>query len=656
MTTTTTSKPLGFKGLTVVSFESRQAAAMIKMIENEGGKAVSAPTLQEIPLEKNPEAFAFAEKLFRGEIDAIIFLTGVGTRYLIQVLETKYSKDQVFAAWSKTMVVARGPKPVKVLKEFKIPITLLVPEPNTWREILGELDHNERSFSLQGKTVAVQEYGVPNTELIEGLKKRGTNVVRVPVYRWALPDNLEPLNAAIDLIIAGKIDVALFTNAAQVENLFRIAAERGLESKLRNAFRKVMISSVGPTCSEAITDKGLAVDFEPQHATMGALVKETAEGAAMSLRAKKADVRSSGFSRFQKPATEVAATNVLNNSLFLRACRREKVERTPIWLMRQAGRYMNEYRDIRNRVSFLELCKNPELVTEVTVTAQEKINADAAIIFADILLVVEPLGLELEYDRGEGPVITGSVKNKTDVEKLKEIEPLESLSYVFDAIKMTRRALKGDIPLIGFSGAPFTLASYMIEGGTSRNFEQTKAFMYSDPGAWKALLEKISRGLVKYISGQIEAGAQAIQIFDSWVGALGPKDYSDFVLPHTHALIDGIKKAHSETPVIHFGTGNPELLPLMRKAGGDVIGVDFRIELDEAWKRIGHDAGIMGNLDPLVLYSDKKVIKERAERILKYAAGRTGHIFNLGHGILPRTPVENVQYLVEIVRELSSRA
>ncbi|MBI4970736.1 MAG: uroporphyrinogen decarboxylase [Candidatus Omnitrophica bacterium] len=637
----TITKSSGFKDLTVVSFESRQAEAMAKMIENEGARAISAPTMQEIPLEKNPEVFRFADRLLAGEVDVVIFMTGVGARYLMQVLETRFSQKEIVTALAKTMVVARGPKSVKVLKEFKIPVTILVPEPNTWREILEELDQNERSVSLKGKTVAVQEYGTPNQELLEGLKSRGAKVIRVPVYRWALPDDLAPLQSAIQAIIDGKVQVALFTNAMQVEHLLQVAAERGLESKLRSVMKNIFIASIGPTCSEAIIEKGFQVNLEPQHSTMGALIKETAEG--ISKRKKN--------SEFRIPNVEKhGSTFDIRHSTFMKACRREPVERTPIWLMRQAGRYMKEYRDVRNKVSFLDLCKNPELVAEVTVTAQEKIAADAAILFADILLIVEPLGLELGYDSGEGPVISG-VKTVSDLKQLREIEPFESLSYVFDAVRWARQALKPDIPLIGFSGAPFTLASYIIEGGTSRNFEKTKALMYSDPETWRILLEKISRGLVKYINGQIEAGAQAIQIFDSWVGALGPDNYRDFVAAHSRSLIEGIKKAHPETPVIHFGTGNPELLEPMTKAGGDVIGVDFRVELDAAWKRIGYDRGIMGNLDPLVLYADRAAIKKYAEKILRQAAGRPGHIFNLGHGILPKTPVENVQYLVEIVHD-----
>jgi uroporphyrinogen decarboxylase len=341
-----------------------------------------------------------------------------------------------------------------------------------------------------------------------------------------------------------------------------------------------------------------------------------------------------------------------DQSRFMKACRLEPVDATPIWLMRQAGRYMREYRELRARVPFLELCKNPQLVSEVTVTAAERLGVDAAIIFADLLLIVEPLGYQLEYDRGEGPVIKPRLAQPDDVGRLREVEPEESLGYVFDAIRQTRADLNPRTPLIGFAGAPFTLASYLIEGGGAKNYRHTKTLMYRDPGAWCALMEHLARSLAKFVNGQIAAGAQAVQIFDSWVGCLGPADYAEFVLPYTRLMMQQITPG---TPIIHFGTGNAMLLELMRDAGGQIIGVDSRVELDEAWARLGPKVGIQGNLDPVVLYADPAYIRGRAERILRQAGGRPGHIFNLGHGILPDTPVENVIALVEMVHEMSGR-
>ena len=342
---------------------------------------------------------------------------------------------------------------------------------------------------------------------------------------------------------------------------------------------------------------------------------------------------------------------LLRDSPFMRACRREPVPYTPVWLMRQAGRYMREYREVRARMSFLQLCKTPELAAEVTVTAAERLNVDAAIIFADILLIIEPMGLQLEFAKGEGPAIHNPVRTAGDVERLREVESVEALAYVMEAIRLTRRALRPDLPLIGFSGAPFTLASYIIEGGGSRNYVHTKRLMYTDAGAWHALMSLIARALSRYLNAQVAAGAQAVQLFDSWVGCLSPQDYREYVLPHTRSVIENVTPG---TPVIHFGTGTAALLELMREAGGDVIGCDWRVDLGDAWARLG-DVAVMGNLDPVTLFADEDTVRAHARRILERAAGRPGHIFNLGHGILPETPVENVIALVEAVHELSRR-
>ncbi|HKV36184.1 MAG TPA: uroporphyrinogen decarboxylase [Pyrinomonadaceae bacterium] len=333
----------------------------------------------------------------------------------------------------------------------------------------------------------------------------------------------------------------------------------------------------------------------------------------------------------------------------MRACRREPVPYTPIWLMRQAGRYMAEYRAVRAKTTFLELCKTPSLAAEVTVTAAERLGVDAAIIFADILLILEPMGVELEFAQGEGPVIHNPVRHGRDVDRLRQLEDVSALEFVNEAIRQTRRALKPNIPLIGFSGAPFTLASYLTEGGGSKNYVHTKQLMYNDSGAWHAMMSTIAASLVKYLNAQIDAGAQAVQLFDSWVGCLSPDDYREFALPHTRAVIQNIKPG---VPVIHFGTGTATLLELMREAGGDVIGLDWRVRLDEGWRRVGHDVAVMGNLDPVALFAERDVLLGQAKRVLDQAGGRPGHIFNLGHGILPETPVENVIALVEFVHEL----
>jgi uroporphyrinogen decarboxylase len=331
---------------------------------------------------------------------------------------------------------------------------------------------------------------------------------------------------------------------------------------------------------------------------------------------------------------------------FLKACRGEPAETTPVWLMRQAGRYMAEYREVRERTPFMDLCRDSDLAAEVTVTAVERIGADAAIIFSDILLILVPMGMDLTYGKGEGPVLGNPVRAASDVDRLEEAPP-ETLSFVYDAIRKTRASLRPEIPLIGFCGAPFTLASYMIEGGGSRNYAETKKLMYGDPGAWHALMSVIARSLVGYVRSQVDAGAQAIQIFDSWVGCLSPADYREYVFPHIRFLLDAIS---GTVPIIHFGTGTATLLDQQKKAGGDVIGLDWRVNLGESWDALGRVA-VQGNLDPCVLLADRETIRRRAEDILRQAGGRAGHIFNLGHGVLPMTPVDNVKYLVDLVHE-----
>jgi uroporphyrinogen decarboxylase len=343
-------------------------------------------------------------------------------------------------------------------------------------------------------------------------------------------------------------------------------------------------------------------------------------------------------------------TNELRNDTFLRALRREPTEHTPVWLMRQAGRYMAEYRAVRAKASMLELCKSPELVAEVTTFARRRIGADAAILFADLLLVVEPLGPTLTFSAGEGPVIDPPVRNAKDVDALHEVDP-DALQYVYDAVKATRAALEPEIPLIGFAGAPFTVASYLIEGQGSRNYEHTKALMYGNEGAWHALMEKLVRAQIGYLNRQVEAGCQALQLFDSWVGALSPADYRRYVAPHVAHMIAGLVPG---VPVIHFGTGTGALLADMKIAGGDVIGLDWRVELGPTWDALGKDVAVMGNLDPLTLLGPAEVMERETRRILAEAHGRAGHVFNLGHGILPQTPVDNVVRLIELVHEVTT--
>lgn len=315
--------------------------------------------------------------------------------------------------------------------------------------------------------------------------------------------------------------------------------------------------------------------------------------------------------------------------------------------MRQAGRYMAEYRALRERHSILELCRTPELAAEVTLQPIRRLGVDAAIVFADILLPFEPLGLGLSFARGEGPQIANPIREPAHVRRLPAVSPDVDLAYVMDAIRAVRRELPEHIPLIGFAGAPFTLASYAIEGGSTRDFARTKQFMYREPAAWHSLLETLADLIGRYLASQARAGANAVQLFDSWVGCLSPADYREFVQPHSRRAIQVATAA--AVPVIHFGTGTAPFLEDLAAAGGDVISVDWRVELDRAWERIGPTRAIQGNLDPVALLAPGPGLDKRVREVLTRAAGRPGHIFNLGHGILPSTPVEAVQRVVELV-------
>ena len=339
------------------------------------------------------------------------------------------------------------------------------------------------------------------------------------------------------------------------------------------------------------------------------------------------------------------------NSLFIRAAKAQPTERTPIWLMRQAGRYMAEYRAVRKQYSLIEICKKPEVAAHVTIEAAEILKVDAAIIFADLLLPLEVMGLPFHFAAGEGPKIEKPVRTAEDIAALRT-DRAADLGYVAEAVKLVCKHFGDKLPVIGFCGAPFTLASYMIEGGGSRNYIFTKKMMYSAPAAWNELMKKLVEVTSEYSAEQVRAGADTIQIFDSWVGCLSVEDYRRYVLPHVTDLVRRLQK--TGVPVIYFGTDSSTLLPSMQESGAEVIGLDWRIPLDTGWKSLGLKGAVQGNLDPVLLFAEWKEIESRAENILRQAAGRPGHIFNLGHGILPETPVENVKALCAYVREHSA--
>jgi len=634
-----------FAGLQVAAFESRRATEMAGLIERFGGVPRVSPSMREVAITENREAIDFAHHVITGGIDVIIFMTGVGIRHLLAEVERHIDRQRLLEAISDVITIARGPKPVAVLKELGLAPTHRAPEPNTWREVLATVD---AKLNIAQQDVGLIEYGQPNSSLVAGLEARGARVSCVKVYRWDLPLDLSPLEDNVRRLAAGEIDVAMFTSSHQVVNMLRMAEQLQLSGALRRGLAGALVASIGPTTSETLRELEIRVDVEPEHSKMGHLVMAAAEVAGQLGPRRRLNVKPAAL-----PAAHTAPLKgPWDDGPFMRACRRQPCDRTPIWLMRQAGRYMREYRDVREKVGFLELCKNPALCAEVMITAVRRLGVDAAIIFSDLLPILEPMGMQLEFTAGDGPTIHNPVRTARDVNSLRELDSMEPLSFVVDTVRQTRAGLPPHIPVIGFAGAPFTLASYLIEGGSSRNYLHTKSLMYGDEGAWDAIMSRLTRAVALYLNAQIAAGAQAVQLFDSWVGCLGPADYRRYVWPYMQAIFAALPPG---VPAINFATGNPALLPHLASAGGDVIGIDWRIELDDAWRAVGEHKAVQGNLDPMVLLTDHATIRRRAQEILNRAGGRAGHIFNLGHGILPQTPVENVIALVDAVHESSAK-
>lgn len=634
-----------FDGLVVAAMESRRANELANLIRKAGGTPHVSPSMRETPVDDNRAAIEFAHRLLAGEVDAMILLTGVGTQHFVEQVERHVGRERLLAAMSDIPTLARGPKPVAALSKLGLKPTMRAPEPNTWREVLATLD---RELPVANLTVGLQEYGVTNPSLVAGLEARGARVDRLRVYQWDLPEDTAPLEENLRRLAEGSVDVLMFTSAQQVDHLLTMAERLELADAVRDAMRSAVIASIGPTTSERLRSRDLPVDVEASPPKMGQFVQQTAKQAAGLLRRKQ--------TLAARPSREAMPTATNNaawaESPFLKACRGEPTDYTPVWLMRQAGRYMPEYREVRAKTSFLDLCKNPKLCSEVMCTAVDFLGVDAAIIFSDLLPILEPMGMELEFAPGDGPVIHNPVREAADVDRLLDLESVDALSFVVDTVRHTRADLPEHLPVIGFAGAPFTLASYAIEGGSSRNYLHTKTLMYRDEGAWRTLMQRFARAVTLYLNAQIAAGAQAVQIFDSWVGCLGPEDYRRFVLPYVQELIAGITPG---APVIHFGAGNPKLLPLLAEAGGDVLGIDWRVSLADAWRDVGHDRAVQGNLDPISLLAPLEEIRRRATHVLDQAEGRPGHIFNLGHGIVPQTPPDHARALVDMVHEISDR-
>ena len=641
-----------FNRLKVTSFESRRSKEIEKLIFYHGGIPRVAPSMKESPVE-SISISNFAKNLCKNNVDVIVLFTGVGTRMLSNRIAKEYGLEEYTTALKRTKIIARGPKPVAALREINLKPDITVPEPNTWKDVLTAID---QKLDVNNKTVYVQEYGVANKQFLKCLEDRGANVKTITVYKWALPDDLKPLKDAIKSISDGGEDLVLFTSSQQVVNLFHVASEQGLKNSLYNAFSNILVGSIGPTTTETLENYGISADYEPDSPKMGNFVRELARiSNKLLLKKRKAldlGIKTVSWKRIDMSWGDDVCLhndNMKRESIFLKACNLDETDYTPIWIMRQAGRFLREYREIRSKVSFLDMCKTPDLAAEVTLMPVERLDVDAAIIFSDILLILEPLGFNLQYSKNDGPQINKVLRSSTTIDSLPEFNP-ESLGFVYDAIKLTRRSLNPEKAVIGFAGAPFTVASYAIEGGGSRNYTQTKTLMFKDTGLWNSLMIKLTNATAVYLNEQIKAGADAVQLFDSWVGCLSPNDYRKFVLPHVKRLIGMI---HDDTPVILFGTGISSLLQEISNTGCKVVGIDWKIDIEEAWKRVGYDKAIQGNLDPVVMLSTQSHVKNEAERILDEVNGRPGHIFNLGHGILPNTPVDNVLSLVDAVHEYS---
>ncbi len=606
--------------------------------------------MREVPIEPNRPAIDFAYRVITGEINIVVLMTGVGFRYLLRAIDRHVDQQRFLDALSDVTTICRGPKPAAVMREFGLTPTHRVPEPNTWRELLQTIDAH---VPVANAVVGLQEYGVTNSSLIAGLEARGATVENVKVYGWDFPEDTGPLEENVRAIAQGERDVLLLTSAHQVVNMLRMAEQLNLVGQVRRGLHRLVIASIGPTTTQMLEECDFSVDVEPSHPKMGHLVIEAAKSCGALVKTKQAAqadfVTSTGQPAF---VAHPHSDHPSMDSLFMRACRCEPTERTPIWLMRQAGRYMGEYREVRAKHTFLELCKLPKLCSEVMVTAVERLGVDAAIIFSDLLPILEPLGFDLEFVKGDGPVIHNPIRHADDLSRVRPLTDPGRLDFVYETVQQTRSEIAKDIPVIGFSGSPFTLASYAIEGGGSRQYVHTKKMMLGDPDAWSRLMELLSGAIVSYLNEQIAAGAQCVQLFDSWVGALGPDDYRKSVLPWMKQIIAQITPG---VPVINFGTGNPELLPLMRIDQRTVVGIDWRIPIGEGWRRAGHDGAVQGNLDPAVLLTDPETISDRAETLLEAVDDRPGHIFNLGHGVFKETPVDNAIALVQCVKELSQR-
>lgn len=586
----------------------------------------------------------FANRLLTGEIDFVVFLTGAGFRYLVEQASRQVDRNRFLSTLSDIVTIAGSANAVAAMRELEIKPEISIERPVSWRDILIAIDRQIRITNFQ---VGLEESDAVQG-LSSGLEARGGRVIRFPVHPQIPPTYPKQVIQFFERIEAQDVQVMLFTSPADVARFCYLAKNFGRAKSVAHCLDYQIIVALGqPTC-ELLKDHQIPVDYTVPSKSLELSITEIAAQMAELKRQKQIIM-----THLSGPGTSISDTNApWYDNPFMKACRGEPTDVTPIWMMRQAGRYMAEYREIRDKVGFLELCSNPQLCSEVMCTAVNRLGVDAAIIFSDLLPILVPMGMQLEFTKGDGPVIHNPIQSAGDVDRVRRLEDTGELSFVMETVTQTRNDLPEDIPLIGFAGSPFTLASYMIEGGSSRNYARTKQLMFTESSAWKELMLTLSHSIAIYLKGQIAAGAQCVQLFDSWAGVLAYEDYKQFAYPYVKQIIDSLP---GHVPVINFATGNPSLLPLLADSRAAVIGIDWRIRLDEAWETIGFERSVQGNLDPTVLLTNPQEIKRQAKFILDLAGGRPGHIFNLGHGILPQTPVENAIALVDIVHELSQR-
>ncbi len=608
----------------------------------------------------------FTGHLLTGMVDAVVFRTGAGVTHFLETVSRQQDARRVTDLLQDSQVIAASrPAAIALAASSINPIAAYATDvedsvayshrsAGSWRNVLVAIDQHFHPQQPTGNPMLNMTFGLEQCEdwfsLSSGLEARGASVLPIPVFATSLPKSNTAALRFFAALETQNNQVLLFNSPAEASS-FAFLAKRFSQARLTNhLLDDHIVIAVGNDTHEILTDRCLPVDLTLANSSplSSELVEEMA-AAIPQLQSRKQN----SYINMSGPSSSSNDSNApWYNSPFMKACRGEPTDVTPIWMMRQAGRYMSEYREVRANVSFLDLCANPQLCSEVMCTAVEKLGVDAAIIFSDLLPILVPMGCDLEFVKGDGPVIHNPVRTTKDIDRIKPLDSNAELEFVMETVRQTRQDLPADMPLIGFAGAPFTLASYMIEGGSSRNYAATKQIMFSDPAAWDQLMQHLVTSISIYLKGQIEAGAQCVQLFDSWAGCLSFEDYSKRVHPYVQKIIASLP---ADVPVINFATGNPALLPLLADTRASVIGIDWRTRLDDAWQTVGYDRAVQGNLDPTVLLTNPDEIRRQAKFVLDQAAGRAGHIFNLGHGILPMTPVENAIALVDIVHELSSK-